>query len=223
MSGAVVSAFVLGTFWLQELHWLFALVLACKSFRVGNITVDHVEHIASVVVSAVVVLLPCASLLGWVLERRQSSVHLVGAVQDVIHISELDPSAPTWRNGPLLVLLESHIIIINSLGKVASFVLTGSPRIGSIDVVWIDIQHCCKVLNALINLAEFLEWASSDVVCSCIVWIKLHQLVAVLNGFSKPPLLEERRGSDEESFFVSWVFLQFLRAHRNQIVNVQSL
>ncbi len=61
---ASIYTLILGTL-LLVVHWMFALGLTYLSFRVGSITINHVEHITSIVVTTVVMLLSCcASLLG---------------------------------------------------------------------------------------------------------------------------------------------------------------
>lgn len=108
-------------------------------------------------------------LHGWVLVRLSSLSQWL--IQDVVDILSLHfPTSPRWSRS-LLILLQSHVIVFNSLCKVASLILTSSSRISSIDVVGIDAQDCGEVINALVYLTKLLKGATSDVVSSCIGWV----------------------------------------------------
>jgi hypothetical protein len=115
------------------------------------------------------------------------------------------------------------MIVFNGFGKVSSFIFTRPSRICRIDMIWVNAEDSGKVINALINLSKFLKGTSSDIVSPRIGGVELHELIAVLNRFSEASLLEERRGSDEESLLMSAVFLELLGANRYQIVHIKGL
>ena len=134
-------------------------------------------------------------------------------IETVVHVLELDPPVPARRGRPLLVLFESHVVVVDRLSEVPSLVLAGSSCIRRVDVVWVNLEHRGEVVNRLVDLAQLLEGAPSDVESSCVLRVKLHQLVAVLDGLVEPPLFEQRRSPDKQRFLVRRVLLQLLRAH----------
>ena len=114
------------------------------------------------------------------------------------------------RGRPLLVLLESHVVVFDGLREVASLVLAGTSRVRSVNVVGIDFKHSGKVVDALLKVAELLKRTPSNVVCACVVWVEAHECVRVVYCFFEESLLEERGGADEECLLVRRVLLDFL-------------
>jgi len=102
-----------------------------------------------------------------------------------------------WHRS-FLIYCKSHVIILNSFCKVTSFILTCSSSICCVDMVWINIKYCCKVLNTCIDHFQFLICTSSHIVSTSILIIKLHQAITVVNRWLKQTFFKITWCSDEK-------------------------
>ena len=98
---------------------------------------------------------------------------------------------------PLLVLLESHVVVLNRLREVPFSVLRSSPCIGSIDVVGIESQDLGEVLDGDISLLELVVAAAFDVESPYVEFVELQQSVTVSDGFLVKLDFEVATGTDE--------------------------
>lgn len=101
-----------------------------------------------------------------------------------------------------LINRKSHVIILNSLCKVRSLVLTSSSRISSIDMIRINIQNSCKVINRLLNLTLLFICTAPNIISACVPRINVsflfrgrssdqfHQRVAIFNSLIQIAILE---------------------------------
>jgi hypothetical protein len=94
--------------------------------------------------------------------------------KNVVHVSHSDFSASIRRHRPLLIFLESHVIIFDSFCKVSPLVLASTSSISGIDMIRIDLKNCCEIINALLELPNLFECASSYVVSPSILGVKMH-------------------------------------------------
>lgn len=95
-------------------------------------------------------------------------------LKDIVHVSHPNLPAPTRRDRPLLILFQSHMIILDCLSEITPLIFTSAPRISRINVIWIDLKDSCEVIDALLELPKFLEGTSSDVECTSVLDIKPH-------------------------------------------------
>ena len=111
--------------------------------------------------------------------------------------SETLPSIQVGRHSSLFIHCKSHVVIINGLGEIASFVLTSTSRVCCIDMVWIDIQNGCEIFNTFIDIFLLFISAPPHVVSTCIRIIKFHESVAIFDGSLEISFLEIAWSSNE--------------------------
>lgn len=135
------------------------------------------------------------------------------ALEYVVDVAGADLAAAVGGDGPLLVLLERHVVVLDGLREVPALVLARPPRVCSVYVVRVDLQHRREVVNTLLQLTQLLKRATTDVEGPRVLSIQLHQRVAVLDGLCEPPFLQETRSPDEERLLMRGVLLKLFSAH----------
>lgn len=142
-------------------------------------------------------------------------------VQYVVDFAQIELSV--GRSGSFLIFLQGHVVVLDGFGEISAFVLAGAASVGGVDVVGVDLENGGEVFDALVDLAEFLERAAADIVSAGVHGVEFHECVAVEDAVFVVALFEQGGGADEEGLLVGGVFLEFLGADSDQIVDVEGL